>query len=67
MTKKSVKNQHFFIFFVLILFFLLISCSKTVENCKIKPDLEQIGESAKENLDNLAETEWRSANLTCNY
>jgi len=67
MTKKSVKNQHFFIFFVLILFFLLISCSKTVENCKIKPDLERIGESAKENLDNLAETEWRSANLTCNY
>ena len=67
MTKKSVKNQHFFIFFVLILFFLLISCSKTVENCKIKPDLERIGESALENVENLAETEWRSANMSCDF
>ena len=54
-------------FFAVCSLFVLVSCSKSVENCKIKPDLERIGESAKENLDNLAETEWRSANLTCNY
>ena len=67
MIKKTLIFQRFLTFFVLLSFFLLISCSKTVENCKIKPDLERIGESAKENLDNLSETEWRSANLTCNY
>ena len=67
MTKKTFIFQRFLTFFVLLSFFLASGCSKTVENCKIKPDLERIGESAKENLDNLAETEWRSANLTCNY
>jgi hypothetical protein len=67
MTKKTLIFQRFLTFFVLLSFFLASGCSKTVENCKIKPDLERIGESAKENLENLAETEWRSANLTCNY
>jgi hypothetical protein len=67
MTKKTLIFQRFLTFFVLLSFFLASGCSKTVENCKIKPDLERIGESAKENLDNLTETEWRSANLTCNY
>ena len=54
-------------YFVLILFFFLISCSESVKNCSIRPDLERIGESALENAENLSETEWRSANLTCNY
>tara|TARA_B100000900_G_C20214694_1_gene567310 strand:- start:277 stop:447 length:171 start_codon:yes stop_codon:yes gene_type:complete len=54
-------------YFVLILFFFTISCSGVRENCKIKPDLERIGESAMENVENLSETEWRAANLKCNY
>jgi len=33
MTKKSVKNQGFLIFFVLVLFFLSVSCAKIRENC----------------------------------
>ena len=67
MTKKTLIFQRFLTFFVLFSFFLASGCSKTVENCKFKPDLERIGESALENKENLSETEWRSANMTCNY
>ena len=67
MTKKTLINQHFSIFFVLLLFFLASGCSKTVENCKIKPDLERIGESALENKENLTETELRAAKMSCNF
>jgi hypothetical protein len=67
MTKKTLIFQRFLTFFVLLSFFLLISCSETVKNCSIRPDLERIGESALENKENLSETEWRSANMTCNY
>jgi len=49
------------------MFFLLISCSETVKNCKIAPDLERIGESALENKDNLAETELRSGKIACDF
>ena len=54
-------------FFAVCSLFVLVSCSKTVENCKIKPDLERIGESALENVENLTETEWRSANMSCDF
>ena len=67
MTKKTLINQHFLIFFVLLSFFLASGCSKTVENCKIKPDLERIGESALENRENLTETELRAAKMSCNF
>jgi hypothetical protein len=67
MTKKTLINQHFLIFFVLLSFFLASGCSKTVENCKIKPDLERIGESALENKENLTETELRAAKMSCNF
>ena len=67
MAQKTFIFQRFLIFFVLLSFFLASGCSKTVENCKIKPDLERIGESALENRENLAETEWRAANLSCEY
>ena len=66
-TQKSVKNQHFLTFFVLSLFFFLISCSKSVENCKISPDYEKIGESVVENRENIGESDWRAANMTCNF
>ena len=66
-VKKSVINQQFLIFFVLILFFFTISCQNSVKNCKIKPNVKEIAESAIENHQNLAETEWRSADLVCEY
>jgi hypothetical protein len=65
--QKTLINQHFFIFFVLSLFFLASGCSKTVENCKIAPDLERIGESALENQKNLSETELRAAKMRCDF
>ena len=65
--EKSVINQCFLIFFVLSLFFLTTGCSKSVKNCEIKPDLERIGESAVENVENLSESEWRSAKMRCNF
>jgi len=67
MTKKTLIFQRFLTFFVLLSFFLLISCSKTVKNCEIKPDLERIGESALENKDNLTETELRAMKMSCGF
>jgi len=54
-------------YFVLILFFFTISCQNSVKNCKIKPNVKEIAESAIENHQNLTETEWRSADLICEY
>ena len=44
--------------------FVLVSCSKTVEDCKIKPDLEKISESALKNKENLSETELKHAQMS---
>jgi len=54
-------------YFVLLLFFFVISCSGMRKNCEIKPDLEQIGKSALENRENLGETELRAAKASCNF
>ena len=67
MKEKTLINQHFLIFFVLALFFLVSGCSKTVKNCEIKPDLERIGESVMENQNNLSETELRAMKLSCGF
>ena len=67
MFKKMQINQGLLWVIVLLLFFIVISCSPSVKNCKIKPDLERIGESAAENIENLAETDLRSAKMHCNF
>ena len=67
MAQKTLIFQRFLIFFVLALFFLASGCSKTVENCKIAPDLERIGESALENKDNLTETDLRAMKMSCGF
>jgi len=67
MHKKTLINQHFLIFFVLLSFFFTISCSKSVENCSIRPDVERIGESALKNTENLSETELRAAKMSCDF
>ena len=61
------KNTKKFAFFLVCSIFVLISCSKTVENCKIRPDYEKIGESAIENKENLSETELKSAQINCKF
>ena len=67
MTKKTLIFQRFLNFFVLVLFFLLISCQNIKKNCEIKPDLERIGESAQENIENLSETELRALKGACTF
>jgi hypothetical protein len=46
---------------------LFTVCSGCVNQCKIRPDLEKIGDSAVENIENLAETNLKSGKLVCNY
>jgi|TARA_B110000908_G_C10263285_1_gene461083 hypothetical protein len=47
--------------------FVLVSCTRSVKDCKIKADLEKIGESALKNKENLSETELRQAQMSCNF
>ncbi len=54
-------------FFAICSLFVLVSCSKTVENCKISPDYDKIGESVLENRENVSESEWKSAEMSCSF
>ena len=47
--------------------FVLVSCAKNVQNCKVEPNLEKISESALENKENLSETELRHAQMSCDF
>ena len=77
-TKKSVINQHFLIFFVLCLFFFINSCSfsyKTGEistkseriDCKWSPDYENIADSALDSLDDMKRVELQQLKAACNF
>jgi len=77
-TKKSVINQQFLIFFVLCLFFFINSCSfsyKTGEistkseriDCKWSPDYEKIGESAMDSMDDMKRVELQQLKAACNF
>ena len=63
-AKKVVEKGLIYLIFSLFLFTL---CSCTEISCKIRPDLEKIGDSALENIENLTETNIKHANLRCNY
>lgn len=67
MQIKTLIFQHYTIYFVLILFLFVNSCSGSVGNCKFSPDYKNIGESATENQDNLSKTDWKSALMSCNF
>ena len=67
MTQKTLIFQRFLIFFVLALFILASGCSKIVKNCKISPDYERIGESVVENSQNISETEYKAAKMSCGF
>ena len=77
-TKKSVINQQFLIFFVLCLFFIVNSCTfsyKTGEistkseriDCKWSPDYEKIGESAMDSMDDMKRVELQQLKAACNF
>ena len=63
-AKKLVKKPLLLVTFLLFLFTL---CSCTVKSCKIRPDLEKIGDSALKNKENLTETNLKHANVRCKY
>ena len=63
-AKKLVKKPLLYVTFLLFLFAI---CSGCVKSCKIKPDLEKIGDSALKNKENLMETNLKSGKIVCNY
>jgi len=71
MHKKSVIYQPFPIIFVLLLFFILISCSFTTKDeridCSFKPDYEKIGESALDSLDDMKKIQIEQMKAACNF
>ena len=54
-------------FFVVCSLFVLVSCSKTVENCKIAPDYEKIGESAMDSMDDMKRINLQQLKAACNF
>jgi len=67
MHKKTLINQRFLIFFVLVSFFFTISCSKNVENCEYSPDFEINSESLSESLDGIIQIEKMRAKARCSF
>jgi len=63
-AKKLVKKGLIYLTFLFILFTL---CSGCVKSCKIRPDLEKIGDSALKNKENLTETNLQHAYMRCKY
>jgi len=71
MHKKTLINQRFLTFFVLILFFFINSCSFSTKDeridCSFKPDYEKIGESALDSLDDMKRIEIQQMKAACNF
>ena len=63
-ANKLVKKGLIYLTFLFILFTF---CSGCVKSCKIRPDLEKIGDSALKNKENLTETNLKHANVRCKY
>ena len=63
-ANKLVKKGLIYLTFLFILFTL---CSGCVKSCKIRPDLEKIGDSALKNKENLTETNLQHAYMRCKY
>tara|TARA_B100000482_G_scaffold103247_1_gene74441 strand:- start:299 stop:514 length:216 start_codon:yes stop_codon:yes gene_type:complete len=71
MAKKSVINQGFLTFFVLLLFFFVNSCTFTTEDeridCSFNPDYERIGESAMDSMDDMKRINLSQLKAACNF
>jgi len=77
-AEKTLINQHILTFFVLCLFFLLISCqfstktggistkSKRID-CSWSPDYEKIGESAMDSMDDMKRANIKQLKAACNF
>jgi len=63
-ANKLVKKGLIYLTFLFILFTI---CSCAEISCKIRPDLEKIGDSALENKENLTETNLKHAYMRCKY
>jgi hypothetical protein len=67
MGKKQIILVKKGLIYLTFLLFLFTLCSCTEISCKIRPDLEKIGDSALENKENLAETNLKHAYMRCKY
>ena len=67
MVKKQIILVKKPLLLVTFLLFLFTICSCTVKSCKIRPDLEKIGDSALKNKENLTETNLQHAYMRCKY
>jgi len=64
------KKPLFFSVLLTFLFLFCSNCSKTLENCKIRPDLERIGEEIKESVDSKREIDvdnMKSVQTSCEF
>tara|TARA_B100001939_G_scaffold145499_1_gene126070 strand:+ start:223 stop:459 length:237 start_codon:yes stop_codon:yes gene_type:complete len=78
MKKKTLINQRFLNFFVLVLFFFVISCQFSAKKerielkneritCEWSPDFEKIGDSALDSMDDLRRAELMHMKTACNF
>ena len=71
MQEKTLINQRFLTFFVLILFFFINSCSFSTKDerieCKWSPDYERIGESAMDSMDDMKRINLQQLKAACNF
>jgi predicted metal-binding transcription factor (methanogenesis marker protein 9) len=67
MGKKQIILVKKGLIYLTFLLFLFAFCSGCVKSCKIRPDLEKIGDSALENIENLTETNLRSGKMACKF
>jgi len=65
-----IKKPLFFNILLIFLFLFCSNCSKTLENCTIKPDLEKIGEEITESVESKREIDVnniKSVKAGCNF
>ena len=71
MHKKTLINQRFLTFFVLLLFFLVNSCNFTTKNerigCEWSPDYENIADSALDSLDDMKRINLQQLKARCKF
>jgi hypothetical protein len=67
MVKKQIILVKKGLIYLTFSLFLFAICSCAVKSCKIRPDLEKIGDSALKNKENLMETNLKSGKVACNF
>ena len=67
MAKKQNNLVKKGLIYLTFSIFLFAFCSGCVKSCKIRPDLEKIGDSALKNKENLMETNLKSGKVACNF